>query len=125
MFKLLVKDSQGNILHEPRFKTSEEVEEHKLSILASDNPWRFPLKEPQQRDLLDENGEVVGSESYQDLDISFEIIDLSPESMGQASKEAEKVARLNDIKAIDLSKISTIAGLKAVVQLLINDKINN
>lgn len=44
MFKLEVKDLNGNILHAPKFTTLEEAEAQKADILAF-NGWNFPSHE--------------------------------------------------------------------------------
>jgi hypothetical protein len=43
-YQVVVKDSQGNTLHEPTFKTLKDAEEHKLLCEDFKNYPKFPLK---------------------------------------------------------------------------------
>lgn len=141
-FKLIVKDQNNKILHEPEFDTALELEQHKGLILDK-NEWNFPTKEvlvpawqetiPAKDAVLDKDGNIIvpaepehivfhPDELKQVPDVIFDIVDNTAANEAEKVKENKKKADHGDaitaLKAIDLNNISN-ADLKIIAKHLV------
>jgi hypothetical protein len=101
MFKLIVKDLQNNILHEPTFASLEEAEAMKSDILVF-NDWNFPshleVKPGWVEVIREENMPeytIIHPEQIAKIpDFTIEILDITAEILAeQAQIDAVKAAQ--------------------------------
>lgn len=147
-YSLQVKDSQGNIIHNPSFKTLEEAEKMKVLCLDLKTYPQFPKKKvidvaevfhiiPAEPAVLDEQGNIIKDAipeikiidspevSHLEPDYTVEILDKSADDEAQKTKQALKEQkyqdRINQLKALDWSTIKTVADIKPILKLLVED----
>ena len=64
----------------------------------------------------DENGNDI--EKHQDAEVEFIKEDVSAEYSAKEQKKLDRKARIEQLKTLDFSKITTVAQLKAIVQVM-------
>ncbi|MGZ3770054.1 MAG: hypothetical protein ACXVCP_00420 [Bdellovibrio sp.] len=103
-FKLLVKDINNNILHEPEFKTRLEAEEMQALILEK-NEWNFP-------------------EGFT-TEIQDNTASIEAEKTKAAQKQKDRGDRVTSLKTIDWSKVNSITEIKAILKALVDDNLKD
>lgn len=145
---VVVKDSKGALLHNPGFKTLAEAQEHKLLCEDMKNYPKFPQKKnilkaevshiiPATPAVLDENGVVIVEEIPElkviDSPEEFEmvpdyVVTIEDKTVEESAKEAKENLKLTkyqeriaSLKALDWSNVKTIADIKPILKMLVDD----
>lgn len=125
-FKVLIKVS-GNITHEAEFDSVELRDEwlYKHEVMGSFGQPRKVEQVLVSEEVKDEAGNVVTPAQYDEVVTEGYVVELVDQSAEieklKAKEESRKAARLA-LKDLDLSKVTTVAGLKAVVKNLIDSR---
>lgn len=112
---------QGQITNQATFANDELLNKWLTKELAN-NSFGLP-----EREKLDEmgkpTGEIIPAEfTYEIEDITLEI---EAEKAKIENKKKDRKDRITSLKALDWSKIDTIAKLKAIVKMLVDDSLKD
>lgn len=125
MFKLIIKDLQGNILHAPTFETESAAIEHRDYIKSHPSEYvGFPLHEvdaQREADIVDADGNITGKTityyKKTEPNVTYEINDIgdgkSPvehyvERQAAGSKVLAFIAALNVSKNLSIQQYEAL-----------------
>ena len=111
----------GQITNQAEFKTEQELNEW------FENEKKNKSFGENEREELDDMGKPTGK--ILPPDYSFEVTDITEEVKAKKDKEEKKLKDRKDrviaLSALDWSKITTIAQLKAVVKMLAEETLKD
>lgn len=100
MFDLIIRHKNGKT-ETSTFTTMDELNAYNLSVYGPEKS-------------IDENGNEV-------INWTKEIVDNSAIELAKEQKKLDRKARIESLKTLDLSKVTTIAQLKPIIAQLIKE----
>lgn len=120
MKKLFIKNLQNEVLQVAVFDNDKDLENFKEVL--KQGSWGKP-----EREETDEMGKPTGKTLP--AEYLIEVVDITEEVKAKKDKEDKKIKDRKDrviaLQALDWSKITTIAHLKAVVKLLAEETLKD